>query len=197
MHISKGRALAFGAAVAAGFAAFILTQSVLASRAELPAASNRARTEADALPAKLQAAAQDLGLQLDTSRSIAPNLYLVAGSSAIVGNDQLCILNTAYGLSLGCNPESNFYQGEVLRFGIAEQGPPDAPSDLTLAGIAQPNVASVRMMLPSGPVEAMPTSDGGFAIHADASQLLNGRPTELDALNSSGATIATFELPQG
>jgi hypothetical protein len=197
-HISTRRSLlAIGTAIVAGCAVFFTVQNVIAGGEAPPEATARARTASDALPAKLQGTAQSLGLELDTSRNVAPNLYLIEGSHQFWGTDQMCLVNTTYGMSFGCNPKAAFFSDGAVRFGIAEQGKADAPTDLTLSGLARSDVATVRMVLPSGTIEAKPTSDGGFAVHADAAQLEAGRPTELDAIDAQGEIIETHELPQG
>jgi len=163
MIMSKRHIALSGTIIAVGVASFGLARAVMASNEAPPHAMNRPRVSSDALPTGLQAIAEEAGLQLDTSREIAASIYLVAQSG-----DHLCLVNTAHGMGMGCVPKARFFDGRAAQLSMSEVGPPDAPSALTLGGIVRSDVATVRVVFPSGTVEVRPTADGGFSIGADA-----------------------------
>jgi len=195
MRISKLRMLiAVGSVVVLG-AAFGVVQAVTAQGTEPPRAADRERTAKDAmptLPSHVRVGAERAGLQLDTSRKIAANLYLVNKKDG-----QLCMVSTSKGMSMGCGPKDNFFGGNALHYGIDERGSADAPLELTISGVGRPDVQYVQVAFPSGLTQSLLSADGGFSINATAEQLKSGRPTELLALGQNGRVIQTFRLPQG
>ncbi|HEX7168589.1 MAG TPA: hypothetical protein VF230_16530 [Acidimicrobiales bacterium] len=195
MKISRVRLLVAASAVAllAGFVGVV--QTVTAQGTEPPIAADRERSAKDAitaLPAHVRVGAERVGLRLDTSRKIAANLYLVDKRDG-----QLCMVSTASGMSMGCGPKNDFFGGSAVHYGIDERGSADAPLELTISGVARPDVKSVQVAFPSGPSNAAITTDGGFSITATKDQLASGRPTQLVALGENGRVIQAFKLPQG
>lgn len=173
-----------------------VVQAITAQGTDPPQAASRERSPADAmptLPAHVRVGAERAGLQLETSRKIAPNLYLVNKEDG-----QLCMVSTANGMSMGCAPTKNsFFGGNALHYCIDERRSPEAPRELTIYGVARPDVKAVRVMFPSGAVQAPTSADGGFSIKATHEQLEQGRPTALVGLGDNGRTIQLFRLPQG
>lgn len=195
MRIARVRMPIVVGSVVVVAAAIVLAQSVLAQGSEPPRAASRERTAGDAmpgLPRHVWMAAERLGLQLDTSRKIAQNLYLLGKQDG-----QLCMVSTSHGMSMGCGPADSFFEERAVQYSIDESGQPEAPSSLTIAGVVRPDVASVRVVFPSGPIEVSVSSDGGFSIDTTEQQLQQGRPTELVALGDDGQVIQALALPQG
>jgi len=171
-----------------------LAQAVLANTAEKPHAVTRARTAGDAiagLPARLKTAASHVGLELGTTRQVAPDVFL-----ANKNDGELCMIGTAHGMTMGCGSSSDFFGGNSVQYGISEDGAPSAPTALTIFGVVRPDVRSVRVVFPSGPVDEEVTVDGGFSVTATAAQLASGRPTQLIAYGQASRIIQTFALPQ-
>lgn len=194
MRISRVRMSIVVGSVVALAAAIGLVQTVMAQGSEPPQAASRARTANDdmpQLPSHVRAAAERLGLELSTSRRVASNLYV-----ANKRGGELCMVSTSHGMSMGCGPANSFFGGSAVQYGIDENGPPEAPSDLTIYGVARSDVTSVRVVFPSGPVDAAITADGGFSISASDHDLQQGRPTELIAFGRNGQAIQSFALPQ-
>jgi hypothetical protein len=194
MRISRLRVSIVVGSVVALAVVVALVPTVMAQGNEPPEAASRDRTANDdmpQLPSHVRVAAERLGLKLDTSRRVATNLYLVNKRGG-----ELCMVSTSRGMSMGCGPASDFFGSNAVQYGIAEDGPPDAPSGLTIAGVARSDVASVRVVLPSGPIDAAVSADGGFSISAGEHELERGRPTELIALGRNGRAIQSLALPQ-
>lgn len=194
MRISRFLLTGVVVAVVAVAAGVGVVQTVLAQGNEPPQAANRPRVASDSmppLPAHVREASARLGLQLDTSRNIAQGVYLASKTDG-----ELCLITTSHGMSMGCGPGDSYFGSNALQYGIAEQGKPEAPTALTIYGVARPDVTSVRVIFPSRVVDADITKDGGFSISATDSQLQQGRPTQLLALDASGQTVQTFALPQ-
>ena len=100
-------------------------------------------------------------------------------------------------MSVGCNPVESFFHGEKLVFGISEEGVPDAPSYLRIAGVARDDVATVRVRFDGATLETATSADGGFAIEATAAALAHGRPTTLEAIGKDGSALRSYSLPRG
>ena len=171
---------------------FIAARNVFAGSEAPPAAVQRERIASDVLPMRFQEGAEKLGIELESSSKVAGELFLVERPR----HDDTCLVNTAYAFSLGCNPRTDFFRGEKIFSGMAEKGSPEDPEELPIGGIARPEVARVRVVLPSGNVEATPTADGAFRIVIGADQLRSGRPTELRGLDATGNTVYVRALPQ-
>lgn len=181
------------AVIAAGAA---VAQTVFAQGSASPKTMSRARSATDAipnLPARLQTAAARVGLELNTTRLVATDVYLADKTDG-----ELCMVGTARGgMTMGCAPKDSFFGANALQYGISEDGKPDAPTALTIFGVTQPSVKSVRLDFPSGGVDQTVTAGGGFSITATSAELAQGRPTRLIAKDANGDTIQTFALPQG
>jgi len=194
MKLSKLVMISTAGIVVAVAAGAMLVQSILAQGSEPPQAVSRPRVTSDTmpmLPPRVQEAAARIGLRLDTSRRIAPNVFLASKTDG-----ELCMITTAHGMSMGCGAEDTFFGANALQYGIAENGKPEAPTNATVYGVARPDVKSVRVVLPSGPVDAEISPDGGFSITATEGELHEGPPTELLARDGNGNTIQRFVLPQ-
>lgn len=176
-------------------AATVVAQTVFAQGSSSPKTISRARAASDVipnLPARLQTAATRVGLDLNTTRLVASSVYLANKTDG-----ELCMIGTAHGMTMGCAPKDSFFGTNALQYGISEDGKPDAPTAMTIFGVTQPSVKSVRIIFPTGAVDQPVTASGGFSLSATSDELAQGRPTRLLARDANGDTIQAFALPQG
>jgi hypothetical protein len=183
----------FGAALGlCSFAGLEIANAIRASGEQPPTAVQRPARDSDALPAAVRDRAVAAGLELSSARRISADTYVMRRRGSL-----LCLVSVARGMSAGCNPEARFFHGEKVVFGISEEGAPDAPGYLRIAGVAREDVAKIRVRFDGATLEAATSADGGFAVEATARALAHGRPTTLEAIGKDGKVLRTYSLPSG
>jgi hypothetical protein len=186
--------------IAAGLVGVVATVGLAAVAASLqaggervPAALERVPNASDAISEPSAVRLRSLGFDVETSRQIAPDLYLIEREGG-----RLC---TAYAskhaVSGGCRAKASFFAGEPLLFGIGERGGPNSPSFLVIDGVARPEVLRVRAHFGSVTLDTQPTPEGGFVLTATPEALAHGRPTLLEALDANGRVLKAYKLPNG
>jgi hypothetical protein len=187
------RLVILGAALGlCSFAVLEIAKGIRASGEQPPSAVQRPPRGSDVLPAAVRDRAVAAGLDLSSARRISPATYVVRRNGGL-----LCLVSVARGMSVGCNSVESFFHGEKLVFGISEEGVPDAPSYLRIAGVARDDVATVRVRFDGATLETATSADGGFAIEATAAALAHGRPTTLEAIGKDGSALRSYSLPRG
>jgi hypothetical protein len=186
------RLVVLGVALGLGsFGVLELVSAIRASGEQPPPVLQRPARASDALPAGVRERARAQGFDLGSARRISPGTFVIRRSGGF-----LCVVSVARGMSGGCNPAGSFFHGEELVFGISEEGMPNAPTYLRVAGVARDEVAKVRLRFDGATRETAISPDGGFAIEATASDLARGRPTKLDAIGQDGSVLRSYSLPK-
>ena len=173
------------------FAVLEIVNAIGASSEQPPLVLKRPARPSDALPANVRERARAQGFDVSSARRISPGTYVIRRNGGF-----LCLVSVARGMSGGCNPAGSFFHGEQLVYGISEEGMPNAPSYLRVAGVARDEVAKVRLRFEGVTLEAATSPDGGFAIEATASDLAHGRPTTLEAIDRDGRVSRRYSLPK-
>jgi|GEM_PF-5051718 hypothetical protein len=173
------------------FAVLEIVNAIGASGEQPPSVLQRPAQPSDALPMTVRERALAEGFDLSSARRISSGTYVIRRNGGF-----LCLVSVARGMSGGCNPAGSFFHGEQLVYGISEEGMPNAPSYLRVAGVARGEVAKVRLRFDGLTLETATSSDGGFAIEATADALAHGRPTALDAIGKNGRVLRTYSLPE-
>lgn len=170
-----------------------LVRRVTAGPNPSPAALQRAATPADALPSDAVNALSAQGFDTSSARQIGPSVYIVPKTGGF-----LCTVSLANGAAdSGCQPSSNFFAGNQLVFGVADNGP--GSSTVHIAGVAQTDVAEVRLTVGGATTTIKTTSDGGFSVDVpvpngtDAASSLG----TVDAIDTSGNVLQSSTLPRG
>jgi hypothetical protein len=176
---------------AVAFGLFGVVQRVMAASNPLPAVMQRAATPADALPSAAATAMSADGFDVSSARQIGKNVYVVPKTGGF-----LCTVSlTNVGGGAGCQPSSNFFAGNQLVFGVADNGP--GSSTVRIAGVAQTGVTEVRLTVGGSTTTVQTTSDGGFSVDVpvpngtDAGASLG----TVDAIDASGKVLQSFALP--
>jgi hypothetical protein len=186
------RLVVLGVALGLGsFGVLELVTAIGASGEQPPSVLQRPARPSDALPADVRERAWAQGFDVSSARRIAPGTFVVRRNGGF-----LCVVSVARGMSGGCNPAGSFFHGQELVYGISEEGRPDAPSYLRVAGVARDDVAKVRLRFEGVTLETAISPDGGFAIEATASELAHGRPTTLEAIDRDGRVSRSYSLPK-
>lgn len=178
-----------------GLCSFAVLEIVNGTRAggeQPPAAVQRPARGSDILPAAVRNRAEAAGLELTSARRISADTYVVRRHGGF-----LCLVSVARGMSAACNPVESFFHGEKVVFGISEEGAPEAPTYLRIAGVAREDVAKVRLRFDGATLEGATSPDGGFAVEATAAALTHGRPTTLEAIGEDGSILRSYSLPTG
>jgi hypothetical protein len=139
-----------------------------------PAAVDRARTLADAVPAELSARAVGQGLDVADSRKLATGVYL-----ARRGDGGYCSVT---GDAIACGPSDFFGQFPALYTLVTTKT--DIGALVELTGAARRDVASVRV----DGVPHLVTPDGGFSIS------LPGRPSLIEFVGQAGDVLYKREV---
>ena len=178
---------------AVSFGLLGVVQRVTAGSNPLPAAMQRATTPGDALPSAVVSVMTLQGFDVASARQIGTNVYMVPKAGGL-----LCTVTVlSSGNSAGCQPSSNFFNGNQIIFGISDNGPGSKTANF--AGVAQTDVAQVRITVGGSPTTVQTTSDGGFSVNVpvpngtDAGSSLG----TVDALDASGNVLQTSTLPSG
>lgn len=180
--------------VALGLSSFAVLEIVNAIEAggeQPPSVLQRPAQPSDALPADVRERARAQGFDVSSARRIARDTFVVRRDGGF-----LCVITVARGMSGGCNPVGRFFHGQELVYGISEEGMPNAPSYLRLAGVAREEVAKVRLRFDGAMLETAISPDGGFAVEATAGDLAHGRPTRIDAIGKDGRVLRSYSLPK-
>jgi hypothetical protein len=179
--------------VLAAVGAAVLLRPTSAGESPHPAALDRARESADALPRDPTRLAK-LGFDPASSRRVASHLYLVRRAGG-----QLCqmVVHDNGGGGGGCGPAGEFFHGNEIVVGTGWDGRPSNPTSVWVAGVGRRNVAAVRIHFGAVTREVALTTDDGFYYEATAEDLAAGFPTTIDAVGANGRVLATYPLPQG
>jgi hypothetical protein len=177
-------------AVAVGGATGLAVHRSSAGSGSLPAALERPRSAADALPPLAAAAASHLGFRTDESRRVAPATFLVPRQP-----DRLCVLSVFRNeLPYGCSEASDFFDEDQVVASVVQDGRPGAPTRLRVFGVARSEVRAVRIVF-RGVSRTVPTSgDHGFSFDADSTALGAGDPVRVDALDEHGDVLEAQPL---
>ena len=162
-----------------------------AGDAPLPSALDRERVPSDVLPGPSAEKLAARGFHPSTSRRVADGVYIAEREGG-----RLCYLvDTAGGLSGGCAFATDFFNGKAIVFGVGQSGKPDAPSSVTVAGVARPGIELVRIHF--GPIfrSVEVSRDGGFIYSADSKALEASPVTSVEAIGRGGRVIAAYPVP--
>jgi hypothetical protein len=162
----------------------------------LPVALERPATASDALPSAVAQQMRSLGYDTASSREVAPGVFLLSRSDGM-----LC--SVTFGgpsdpIGSGCQSATDFFAGNPIVFGVSEHGSPASPSDIRIAGVAQPDVTEVRLAVGDSVANANPTSDGGFVLQMSGSAVPASSDASLgslQALGHDGKVLASYSLP--
>jgi hypothetical protein len=167
--------LSFFTGLAALVAVFVGQQGE-ADPVQPPAAVDRARTVADAVPTDISTRAAGFGLDLADSRKLATDVYLVRASDG-----GYCSL-TEDGVTCGRPPDIFGHDPALYTLNTTRT---DIGALVELAGAVRRDVAAVR-------VDGVPhfvTRDGGFSFS------LATRPTLIEFIGKDGDILHTEEVP--
>ena len=176
--------------IAFGF--FGAVQRVSAGPNPSPVALQRAGVPGDALPSAVASQLSAAGFDTASSRHIGANTYIMPKTGGL-----LCMVSIGNATDAGCQPSADFFNGNQLILGISGAAPGSAT--IHIAGVAQADVAQVRLTI-GGSVTTVPTtSDGGFSVDVAAP---SGTATSTSlgtaqALDASGAVLQSTTLPSG
>jgi hypothetical protein len=173
------------------FAVLEIVNAIGAGGEQPPSVLQRSARPSDALPVDVRERARAQGFDISSARRIAPGTFVVRRNGGF-----LCVVTVARGMSGGCNPAGSFFHGQELVYGISEEGMPNAPSYLRVAGVAREEVAKVRLRFDGVVLESPVSPDGGFAVEATADDLAHGRPTKLEAIGKDGRVLGSYSLPK-
>jgi hypothetical protein len=177
-------------AVAVGSAAGLVVHHSSAGSGRVPAAVERPRTAADALPPLAAAAASHLGFNADESRRVAPATFLVPREP-----DRLCVLSVFRNeLPYGCSDASDFFHNDQVVTSVVEDGRPGAPTRLRVFGVARSGVRAVRIVFRGMSRTVTASGDHGFSFDADPTALEAGDPIRVDALDAHGDVLEAQPL---
>lgn len=178
---------------AVSFGLFGVAQRVTAGPNPLPAAMQRVTTPADALPSAAASVLSPAGFDVSSARQIGTNVYIVPKTGGL-----LCTVTVMSGSnSVGCDPSSDFFSGNQIMFGISDNGPGSKTAHF--AGIAQTDVAQVRITVDGSATTVQTTSDGGFSVDVpvQSGTAAGSSPGTVDAISSSGDVLQSSSLPNG
>lgn len=178
---------------AISFGLFGLVQRVTAGPNPSAAALQRAVTPADALPSNVASLLSAQGYDTSSARQIGTSVYIVPKTGGF-----LCTVSLVSGAAdAGCQPSSNFFSGNQLIFGIADNGP--GSSTVHIAGVAQTDVAEVRLTVGGSTTTVQTTSDGGFSVDVPVSNVTDAASSlgTVDAVDASGNVLQSSTLPSG
>jgi hypothetical protein len=177
---------------AISFGLFGVVQRVTAGSNPSPVALERSATLGDALPSAVASQLRTEGFDTSSSRHIGRKIYIVPKTGGL-----LCMVSIREGINGGCQPSSNFFNGSELIFGIADGGP--GSTTIHVAGVAQANVAQVRITIGGSVTAVQTTSDGGFSVDVPVPSGTDNSTSlgTAEALDASGAALQSFTLPSG
>lgn len=178
---------------AVSFGLFGVVQRVTAGPNPSPIALQRPATPNDALPSAVATQLAGQGFETSSSRRIGTNLYVVPKT----GNLLCTVALAGSAINGGCQPSSDFFNGGQVILGIADGGP--GSTTVHIGGVAQSDVAQVRLSIAGSVSTVQTTSDGGFSVDVPVP---NGTDTSAslgtaDAIDASGDVLQTYTLPSG